>query len=324
MLTTAVGNYPKLPLSPDGPNLRRALTQVDSGRITQEELEEVVRQTTTDVVREQDEAGLDLLTDGQIGWNDGQTHFANGLSGFEVNGLLRYFDTNTYFRQPIPAERVQWRGPISLEAYRHASSQSTKPVKAVITGPYTMSKLSQLGCYSDRRSLALELAQALNQEALSLQEAGAPFIQFDEPAIVFNKADIGLLQETSAVLTLGLRVNTGISTWFRDISGIQREFFGLPFQVFGLDFIMGKGNYDLVDELPADRSLAAGITDARNTRMEAVEDLVQAVRRLSRTVSLDRLYLCPSAGLEYLPRTAAREKLIRLVEGAQQAQKELA
>ena len=323
MLTTVIGNHPKLSPTSDGPNIRRTISQMDTGAATREQLEQVVRDVTSDVIHEQVEAGIDLPTDGQIAWEDGQTPFARGLKGFEINGLIRYFDTNTYYRQPIAQGKVEWTGPISVDWYKFASEQSPRPVKAVITGPYSLAALSQLGCYDDLASLVMDLAHALNKEAHALQEAGAPFIQFNEPCILAAKQDIGLLEQASQVLTQGLTTKTGICTYFKDITGIERQFFGLPFQVFGLDFVMGSKNYDLLQHIPDGRELAAGIMDARNTKMETADQLVESVRRISQNVPLDNLYLCPSAGLEFLPRVTAKEKLVRLVEGAKQAQEVL-
>ena len=323
MLTTVIGNHPKLPPASDGPNIRRTISQMDTGAATQEDLERVIREVTSDVIQEQIDAGIDLPTDGQIAWEDGQTPFARGLKGFEITGLIRYFDTNTYYRQPVPQGKIEWEQPISVHWYKYAAGQSSQPVKAVITGPYSMAALSQLGCYDELGPLVMDLAHALNKEALALQEAGAPFIQFNEPCILAAKQDIGLMEQASEVVVKGVTTKTGICTFFKDISGIEKQFFGLPFQVFGLDFVMGSKNYDLLQHLPADRELAAGIMDARNTKIETVDGLVDSVRRISQHVSLDRIYLSPSAGLEFLPRVTAKEKLVRLVEGAKQAQEVL-
>ena len=324
MITTIVGNYPKLSTSPQAPSLRRAISQFDTGRMTEEELNAVADEVTKGAIQEQVEAGLDLVTDGQIRWEDGQTYFAKGIKGFSLNGLLRYFDTNTYFRQPVPEERLEWHGPITLKDFKMAQQHSPKPVKPVITGPFTLGYLSQQGCYSDRSSLVLDLAHLLNREALALEEAGATIVQFDEPAILRHKQDFALLREASAVVTRGLRVKAAIHTHFRDVSGIHQEFFKLPFQVFGLDFVMGRANRELVKDLPEDKELAAGIMDARNTKMETVDELVDSIRSVSQYVSLDRLYINPNAGLEFLPRATAQAKLIRLVEGARKAQEVLA
>ena len=323
MITTVVGNYPKLSGRPEAPSLRRAISRFDNGRITQQELESVADEVTKEAIQEQVEAGLDLVTDGQIRWDDGQTYFAEGIGGFGINGLLRYFDTNTYFRQPVPQEKLEWRGPITVKDFKHAQENSTRPVKPVIIGPFSLGYLSQQGCYSDRRSLVLELASILNQEALALQEAGATMIQFDEPAFLKYKQDFNILQQACPIVLDGLRVKTAISTYFGDLSGVHREFFQLPFRVFGLDFVMGKANYDLVEDLPQDKELAAGIMDARNTKLETVDEIVDSIRRISRHVSMDRLHVNPSAGLEFLPRTTAQAKLARLVEGAKKAQEVL-
>ena len=323
MQTTVIGNHPKLSPTSDGPNIRRTISQMDTGNATQEQLQKVILEVTSDVIREQIDAGIDLVTDGQIAWEDGQTPFARGLKGFEFTGLIRYFDTNTYYRQPVAQAKVEWTAPISVHWYKYASEQSSRPVKAVITGPYSLAALSESGCYDDLGSLVMDLAHALNKEALALQEAGAPFIQFNEPCILAAKQDIELLEQASEVVTMGLTTKTGICTYFKDITGIEKQFFGLPFQVFGLDFVMGSKNYDVLAHLPDGRELAAGIMDARNTKMETVDELVDNVRRISQHVSLDNLYLSPSAGLEFLPRVTAKEKLVRLVEGARQAQEAL-
>ena len=323
MITTVVGNYPKLSTNPQAPNLRRAISQFDTDRITQEELGTVADEVTLEAIREQAEAGLDLVTDGQIRWDDGQTAFARGIDGFTIDGLIRYFDTNTYFRQPIPEHKLGWRGPITVKDFEFARKASSRPVKPVITGPFTLGYMSQQGCYTDQASLVLDLAHILNQEALALEEAGATVIQFDEPAILKHKQDFPLLQKASAVVTSGLRAKTFIYTYFKDMSGIHREFFQLPFSGFGLDLVMGKGNYELIRDLPSDKELAAGILDARNTKLETVDEIVESIKKISRYVSLDRLYLNPSAGLEFLPRVTAQAKLAKLVEGAGKAQEVL-
>ena len=323
MITTVVGNYPKLSAEPQAPSIRRAISRFDTGKISKEELNGVADEVTREAIQEQIDAGLDLITDGQIRWDDAQTYLARGINGFGTTGLLRYFDTNTYFRQPIAQKKVEWAGPITVNDFKFARGFSSVPVKPVITGPFTLGYLSQQGSYDDVATLVLDLAHILNREALALEEAGATIIQFDEPAFLGHKDEFSLLQEASAIVTQGLRVKTAIYTYFKDVSGIHRQFFELPFQVFGLDFVMGRANYELIQNLPPEKELGAGIVDARNTRMETVDELVGSIRNITRHVSPDRLHLNPSAGLEFLPRVTARAKLERLVEGAKKAQEAL-
>ena len=319
MITTVVGNYPKIGLGTKAPSLRNAIARFDQGRITVEELRQVEDEVTREVIQEQVDAGIDLVSDGQIRWDDAQTYFAQRIKGFAINGLIRYFDSNTYYRHPVAEGKMEWDGPITVDDFIFAKTHSSKPVKAVITGPYTLARLSQQGCYADLESLVLDLARILNRDALALESAGASLIQFDEPAILKYKEDFPLLQEASRLLTQGLSTKTELCTYFRDASGLVPHLYHLPFHVFGLDFAWGPGNFDLLGDFPADKELVVGLLDARNTRLEPVEEMVAAVRRVSAHVSFDRLHLSPSCGLDFLPRQNARQKLARLVDGAQAA-----
>ncbi|MBI4308247.1 MAG: methylcobamide--CoM methyltransferase [Chloroflexi bacterium] len=324
MITTVVGSYPKIPPSGPGvPSLRNSIHLFDEGKISLAQLQQVQDQNTLDVINEQVRAGIDLVTDGQVRWDDAQTYVAGRIEGFTLSGLVRWFDTNTYYRQPVCQGRLAWKGPASVRDYKFAAEHSPRPVKAVITGPYTLARLSMNSHYKSFRSFALELAQVLNQEAKALQQAGATFIQFDEPAIVRNKGDFRLFREAMTLLGTGLTVKTALYTYFGDIAGMYPEFLELPFNVFGLDFVMGHAHWNLLRDFPSDRELGLGIMDARNTRMETVEEIVQAVQRISRVVPPSRLYLNPSCGLEFLPRSSAYQKLTRMVEGSRTAQEVL-
>ena len=94
--------------------------------------------------------------------------------------------------------------------------------------------------------------------------------------------------------------------------------------MFGLDFVAGAANFGIVRDVPEGVGLGLGVVDARNTRLESVEEIVEAVRWASERVSPDRLYVNPSCGLEYLPRDRAYQKLVRLVEGVNKAKEVLA
>ncbi|MBI2912215.1 MAG: methylcobamide--CoM methyltransferase [Chloroflexi bacterium] len=317
MITTVVGNYPKVPSLSGGPNLRRALTRFDEGHMSAEELGGVVQAATRDAITEQVDAGIDIVTDGHIRWEDGQTYFARHLSGFSVNGLLRYFDSNTYFRQPVVEGPIGWTGPISVGDYEYAAAESPRPVKAVVTGPYTLTALSRTD--RPRAEVAMELAHALREELLALQQAGCPLIQVDEPAALRAGDDASMVIQTLRELTAGVTAKLALYTYFGDATGLAPDLFDLPFQVFGLDFVSGPANFDLLEGLPAGKELGAGLLDARNTKMESTEEIVSALRRISRLVPLDRVHLNPSCGLEFLPRANAHQKLVRLVAAARAA-----
>jgi len=319
MQATVVSGYPKIANHPGGQRLRRAIAQFDEGRLSQAQLDQVADEVTREVIEEQVAAGLDLITDGLIRWQDDFSYIARGLEGLRTTGLLRYFDTNTYFRQPVTTGTVRWTGPISVRDWRFAAEVSPKPVKALLPGPYTFAKLSRSEHHASLRDFTLTLASALNQEARALQEAGAPLVQFNEPAITKHAEDWPLFQEAAAAVTQGLTVKTAVYTWFGDVAALD-GFFDLPFNVFGLDFVMGPANWGVLSAIPADRELGLGIVDARNVKLETVEEIARAIERATAHVSPDRLWVGPSASLEYLPREQAQAKLARLVEGVHSLQ----
>lgn len=324
MITTVVGNYPKVPSLTGGPNLRTAINRFDQGRLSPEDLAKTADEATKDAMEEQARAGLDVITDGQIRWEDEVTYFARGLSGVTLTGLIRWFDTNTYYRQPVVSGPVAWTAPVTVKDYQFAAGNAPKPLKAVLPGPFSLTAHVEDKHYGDQRKLVMSFAEALNAEARALQQAGATFIQLNDPSLIPMRHLFPLYQEAIGVVLGGVNAKTALYTYFAGIDGLYPELFDLPFQVFGLDFVMGEANLNLLKSFPGDKELGAGLIDARNTKLEPVEDIVGQLDQLQKVVPLDRVHLNPSCGLEYLPRKNAFEKLARMVAAAERAQEVLA
>ena len=320
MFATVVGSYPKVPNRPRPARLRNAINKLDRGAITQAELDTVADEVTIEALEEQAAAGLDLVTDGQIRWEDEQTYFARELAGISINGLIRWFDTNMYYRQPVVEGAVTWQKPVTVRDYSFAVEHSAKPVKPVLTGPYTLARLSVDKHYHDNESLALALAEALNQEAKALEQAGATLIQFNEPAILKQKDDFASFAAICKRLVDGLTAETSLYLYFGDAEGIYPQLLELPFDLIGLDFVMGAANEALLRSAPFTKKLGLGIVDARNTRLESPEQIAERIRSLSDGIDPENVHVSPSAGLEFLPREVAQEKLRLLAEGVRKAE----
>src|SRR3990172_1191096 len=151
MQTTVVGNYPKIPNRPRPARLRQAINRRDRDEVTLE------------LIQEQAEAGVDIVTDGQVRWDDDQTYIMRALRGVEIGGLQRYLDTNTYYRQPEIVGPIAWQEPVLARDFQFAREHSPKPVKAVLTGPYTLAALSLDKHYGSREKLSIALAETLRQ-----------------------------------------------------------------------------------------------------------------------------------------------------------------
>jgi 5-methyltetrahydropteroyltriglutamate--homocysteine methyltransferase len=243
------------------------------------------------------------------------------MQGITLSGLIRYFDTNTYYRQPIVEGAVAWKEPIFVRDLQFATKGSSRPVKATLTGPVTLARLSADRHYSDIRPLVLDLARALNDEARRLEEVGPALIQFDEPSVVRQKEDLPLLQEAAPILRDGLKGKTALYTYFGDTRGILPGLLECGFDILGLDFCTSDGNWEVLEKERFQGGLAAGIVDARNTRRETEEEIAGRIRRLLDHVPSDGLHVNPSAGLEFLPRENAQEKLRALVQGVRKVER---
>lgn len=314
--TTVTGSYPRVSDVHDGQRLRRAIARWERQEISREELRKVQVDVLQEVVREQASLGVDLVTDGQVTWYDGLSHFAAKLEGFEIGGLLRYFDTNTYYRQPRAKGKVRWVRPMTVEDWMAASAVSPVPVKAVLTGPYTLATLSERPA-SRAHDLVWDLAVALGHEVDALVHAGATHIQIDEPALSRETAlPKGYEEIVKEVLTGRGRARTILFVCFGGVGPLLPDLLDLPFHVLGLDLVQGASTLEALRGVETDKGIAFGLVDARNTKMEDPKAVAEQVLAFANGVPLDRSYVAPSNGLEFLPRANAREKVRLLVSAA--------
>ena len=314
MITTLVGNYPKVAERAYGTTLIGAITTWQRKELTDTQLEEVCRAITKTIIQEEEAAGLDLLTDGQIRWEDLVTPMAKRLKGFEINGLTRWFNNNVYYRRPILHKAPVRTGPILVDAYRFAKSCTRKPIKAVLPGPYTFAILSEDHFYKTLRPFVLRLAEILNEEAKALAEAGAPIVQFDEPAIGFGKTDMKLATEALNIATKGVKAKTAVYTYFGALNGLLQPLMRSNVDVVGIDVVSEPKTLAALKNIKISKELALGCLDARNTKLESVAELHAIFDVIKKRVPLDRVYVNPNCGLEFLPHTQARAKVQRLVQ----------
>ncbi len=307
------GSYPRIGDSPELQRLRRAHGERERGDLTGESFAKLQDEVTTEVVREQVAAGVELPTDGQIRWADGLSYLAGNLTGVALNGLLRFFDTNTYFRQPVVTGRLARKGPLFTRDYRLAARAAGRPLKAVITGPCTMARGSILeGGYRSVHALALAYAAVLAQEVSELAAEGAPVIQIDEPAILRHPEDLAVLGEALVVLGRGKGgARLSLATYFGDAAPIYDGLQDLTVDMLHLDFTYSPPLAHAIEERGSAKALSLGVVDARNTKMETRETILPLLERIGRRLRLPA-HLAPSAGLEYLPRDRALAKLERM------------
>ncbi|HXF49726.1 MAG TPA: methylcobamide--CoM methyltransferase [Verrucomicrobiae bacterium] len=311
--TTVVGNYPKISSDKSVPNLRNALNNFDQKKISAEELERVYQATIQRVVREQEEAGVDLPTDGQIRWDDIATFFAKNFEGAHINGLIRFFDNNVYYRKPVFTGELHSKTAIAGVEYRNASIHSRRRLKGVVVGPYTLAKMSVDEYYKDEERLVMALASILRSEVLSLQDAGAQYIQIDEPYLTWAPEGLPLAKRALTEMLEGVRAKKILCLYFGTIKPLVPSLYDFPVDIFAVDTVSKPENLELLLQAPADRGIVAGCLDARNIKLEPKAELFSIYKKLA-SQNRPEIFVSPSCGLEFLPHSDAVAKLKWMVK----------
>ncbi|MGH2449872.1 MAG: methionine synthase [Candidatus Limnocylindria bacterium] len=318
LLTTAVGSFGK----PE--YLQRARNLRARGKLGVEELHELERKATAEWIRRQEDIGLDILVDGEMYRGDMVAYFAELLDGFKIGGLVRSYG-NRYYHKPVIAAKIARPGPMTVDWFRYAQSLTDRPVKGMLTGPYTILDWSYNEAYRTRREAALALAEAVRQEAEDLQAAGARYIQIDEPAIHARPEELDIAIEAMGIVTQGLKAKTISHICYGDFAAIYPKVLELP--VDQLDIAMVNYEYkylDLFERHPFTKELAIGIVDVHRHEIETVAEAADGIRRGLKYVSADRLLPHPDCGLKTRTVEESVAKCRVVVEAARAVRAELA
>jgi 5-methyltetrahydropteroyltriglutamate--homocysteine methyltransferase len=316
--TTTVGSFPKPPY------LLEARRKWLRGQIEPEALRELERQATREWIQRQEELGLDVLVDGEMYRGDMVAYFADELEGFAIAGLVRSYG-NRYYPKPVVTGPVGRKRPITVDWFRFAQSLTGKPVKGMLTGPYTIAEWSFNEYYPTRRELVMELARAIHEEAVDLERAGARFIQIDEPAIHTRPdEDFDLAREAMEVVTEGLSAYTITHVCYGDVPRIYPKMLDLP--VHQIDLALKNEDFALLEVFrkhPFTKDIGLGVIDAHSHRVESPEEVLDGIRRSLAVFAPEQVYVSPDCGLKTRTTEEAVGKLRSMVEGARRAREEL-
>jgi len=308
-------SYPRIGDDAEHQLLRRTIAQRDKGEATDDAVRAAQNRMTDLALAEQAEADLDLVTDGQIRWADPISHLAGKLAGVRINGLLRFFDTNCYFRQPVLHGKLERTGPLLLEEFNYAQGKSARPVKAVLTGPYTLTRHSveEDGGTGGFDKVLEGYTAALAAEVAALAAAGATMIQVEEPALLRHPDDFPYLEHSITALAMSkASAQLALVFYFGDPAPLYDHLQTLPVDLLGFDFTYNPSLVDRIASNGTARTLALGLVDGRNTRLEDPAVIARQLEKLAYGADLSYAFLSPSCGLEYLPRDRAGQKLRHL------------
>ncbi len=314
MKLTVLGSYPRIPES-RGPSVRAVLNRFDRGAAGVREVESTIRAVTRRVLEVAAAAQLTTATDGQVRWHDLTDPIVRDVDNLNPGGLTRYFNNNFYYRRPLVRGRLSWSGGALLAWTRIALGLgSAVPLKAVLPGPLTLAYLSEDGSYGDRARLLRDLVDVLRLEADSLADTGIVEIQWDEPALVAAPGQDPA--EARAVLQdlLGGRgaLPESLALYFGDaVPWLPVVRSVGPARVY-VDAVASPGVAAVWAAEPEAFEVGLGLLNAREVRLEAVDAVAAVLEPVLARQGGDRVWLHPSAGLEWLPPDWARRKVERL------------
>lgn len=314
---TSVGSLPK-PLE-----LVAARARFARGALSQRELDELASEAILFWLQRQEELGLDVLVDGEMYRGDMVAYFATALDGMSLGGLVRSYG-NRYYHKPVITGAVRWQQPITVGWWHFAQRHTRRPVKGIVTGPYTMMDWSFDEYYPSRRSACLALATELHKEVAALVHAGARIVQIDEPALSARPAELPLAIEANRILTAGLDAYFITHACFGAFDTIYPGLLQLPTD--NLDLAISQSAVDWLAVFrrdPFDKDLSVGVLDVHTHAVETVADVRARIRRSLDLVRPEALWVGPDCGLKTRTVDEATAKLRVMVEAVTAARGEL-
>jgi len=321
LLTSIVGSYPK----PKWLNRVSDLAENPDSKFTDEHLHEAHDDACRVIVDEHERTGLDTVSDGEMRRNEMVEFFADRIEGYEFNGPVKVWGHN-YFDKPSVADEVEYTESWLVDEFEFTQAAASKPVKVPITGPYTLASWSFNEAYDDDAELSYALADLVNEEIEALVDAGARYIQIDEPALATTPDDYAIVGECldRIVADIPDEVRIGLHVCYGDYSRIYPELLEYPIDEFDVELC--NGDYEQIDvftdpEFTTD--LALGVVDVHTTEVESVEEIKENILQGFKVVPPERLTVSPDCGVKLLPRDVARQKIENMVTATREIEAEL-
>ena len=312
---------------------------MEAGRLGALDVRELMEDATQAALLDQERAGVDVLTTGEMMRVRFIIGFYDRISGIRTLPAARklgqpLWDTNTPFEVTESISAPAGLGIV--EEFKLARSLTTKRLKATVPGPYTLLVPLKLGGgYKDKETLLDDLVGIVNAECRALVEAGADFIQIDEPHIGMyagldprfeqgvNQAVEGVEAKIAVHVCFGNLYGRPFSA-VRDFRNLYPALRDLRASQIVLEYAnRGMDDLKLWREFASDKELGAGVIDVKAFKAESAADVAARIRAVLEHVPAEKLWLNPDCGFWETPRWVAKQKLAALVEGARIVRKEL-
>jgi 5-methyltetrahydropteroyltriglutamate--homocysteine methyltransferase len=302
-------------------------------RVAPEFLDRAQDDATLLAIRDQERAGLDIITDGEMRRESYSNRFATALEGVDIDNPGSALDRSGH-ANPVPrvTGKVRRKHPVEVRDVEFLRKNTDRMIKMTVPGPFTMSQQAQNDFYTDEEEMALDYAAAVNAEIRDLFAAGADVVQIDEPYMQARpeKARKYGLKALNAALD-GITGTTAVHICFgyAAIIHVRPEGYSFlpeladsPVQQVSIETAQSKLDCSVLEKLPG-KTIILGVLDLSDMNVEMPEATAARIRRALPHVAAERIIVAPDCGLKYLPRDIAFAKMCAMVEGAKIVRREL-
>jgi 5-methyltetrahydropteroyltriglutamate--homocysteine methyltransferase len=329
MLTTClVGSYPQPEWLIDRAKLSKMVPRVrarDLWLVAADKLEAAQDDATLLAIRDQERAGIDIVSDGEQRRESYSNHFATALDGVDIeNPGTAMSRMGRPLQVPRIAGPIRRRAPVEVRDLKLLRDNTDRKIKATVPGPFTMSRQSQDDYYGDAEAVAMDFAAAVNAEIKDLFAAGADVVQVDEPWMqqypdqarafglkALNRALDGVAGTVAVHLCFGYAaVVHDKPTGYSFLGELENS----KAQQISIEAAQPKLDLKVLRNLPS-KTIILGVIDLADMTVETPQIVADRIRAALPYVPPERLIVAPDCGMKYLPRDVAYGKMKAMVDG---------
>jgi 5-methyltetrahydropteroyltriglutamate--homocysteine methyltransferase len=302
-------------------------------RVAPEFLAEAQDDATLNAIHDQERAGLDIITDGEIRRESYSNRFATALEGVDIDNPGVALDRSGH-PNPVPrvSGKVRRKHPVEVNDVAFLRRNTDRTIKITVPGPFTMSQQAQNDFYKDEAEMALDYAAAVNAEIKDLFAAGADIVQIDDPYMqarpekarqyglaALNRALDGVTGTTAVHVCFGYAAIIHVRP---EGYSFLPEFANSPVKQVSIETAQSGLDCAVLAKLPG-KTIVLGVIDLSDMNVETPETVAARIRRALLHVPAERLVIAPDCGMKYLPRAVAFGKLQAMVAGTRTVRAEL-
>ena len=335
--TTLVGSYPQPDWLIDRTKLAGRfpprVRAKELWRVAPEWLEQAQDDATLLAIRDQERAGLDIITDGEMRRESYSNRFATALEGVDIDNPGTALDRSGH-PNPVPrvVGRIRRRHPVQVRDVTFLRANTDHKIKITVPGAFTMAQQAQNDFYKDEVELAMDYATAVNEEIKDLFAAGADVVQIDEPYLqarpakakqygiqVINRALKGITGTTAVHICFGY---AAIIHQRPSAYSFLPELEAADVRQISIETAQSKLDCKVLAALSS-KTIMLGVLDLADMTVETPAIVADRIRSALPYVDANKIVVAPDCGLKYMPRDVAFQKMRAMVEGARVGRREM-